>query len=323
MTGPGHGSTAQSAPQMHHEPLSVGVVGAGMWARTAHIPMHQEPGPTRLTGVWAHSVRSREQLRSEGIPVFDTFEDLIEASDAVDFAVPPAIQPALAIRAAEAGRHVLLEKPSATNPVDAWRIADAVAAAGVASALTLPRRYHPAVRAYITAVNELGEQPSGVVGSHVHGGFLPGGFVAEPSPWRDELGALYDLGPHLLDLAEQVAGRIARVQVSEHRGWTSINATHAGGSLGQYAVSGSVRTAPGTTLNAFGQAGRETLDTTGLDMAPAFAQLRQEFARAARFGSPATTDAFRGAELADLIDACQRSLTAAGAAVDIPSRGLT
>ncbi|WP_158253029.1 Gfo/Idh/MocA family protein [Cryobacterium sp. Y62] len=298
-------------------PLRVGVVGAGIWARTAHIPMHQGPGPTALTGVWARSAEAREQLRNDGMHVFDTFDDLLDASEAVDFAIPPTVQPSLAILAAEAGRHVLLEKPSATNPADAWRIADAVATAGVASALTLTRRYHPLVREYLERVDALEDPPTGIMGAHVHDGFLTGGFVAKPSPWRDELGALYDLGPHLLDMAEQVAGPIVRVRVRDHRGWTTIDADHVGGALGQYAVSGCVRTRPATTLITSGPSGRETLDTAGVDMAPAFAQLREEFARAARSGSPVTADALRGAELADLIDACRRSLAEQGAAVAV------
>ncbi|RZS66430.1 putative dehydrogenase [Agromyces ramosus] len=298
-------------------PLGVGVVGAGMWARTAHIPMHTSPGPTVLTGVWARATDARERLQADGVPVFDTFDALLEASEAVDFAVPPTVQSSLAMRAVHAGRHVLLEKPSAIDPADAWQLADAVAASGVVSALTLTRRFHPVVRRFLETVNALEAPPTGVAGVHVHGGFLTGGFVAEPSGWRDELGALVDLGPHLLDLAEQVAGPILRVKVRDHGGYTAIDADHASGALGQYAVSGSVRTPAATTLTAYGPAGREELDTRGLDMAPAFDQLREEFARAARTGSPVTVDADRGAELAELIDACRRSLAEQASFIDV------
>lgn len=298
-------------------PVRVGVVGAGMWARTAHIPMHTSPGPTVLTGVWARATGARDRLRAEGVPVFDTFDALLDASEAVDFAVPPTVQPSLAIRAAGAGRHVLLEKPSAIDPGEGRRLAEAVAESGVASALTLTRRYHPVVRRFLEAVHALEALPTGVAGIHVHGGFLTGGFVADPSGWRDDLGALVDLGPHLLDLAEQVAGPIVRVKVRDHGGYTAIDADHAGGALGQYAVSGSVRTPAATTLTAYGPAGREQLDTHGLDMAPAFEQLREEFARAARTGSPVTVDADRGAELAELIDACRRSLAEPASFIDV------
>ena len=68
------------------------------------------------------------------------------------FAVPPDVQAALAVRAAEAGRHLLLEKPVATTLADAERLAAAVDRAGVRSQVVLTIRYRPEVRAFLRTV---------------------------------------------------------------------------------------------------------------------------------------------------------------------------
>ncbi|MBX9718069.1 MAG: Gfo/Idh/MocA family oxidoreductase, partial [Microbacteriaceae bacterium] len=201
------------------EPVRVGVVGGGMWATDLHIPLHRSPGSTVLSGVWVRSAEVRQRLRDTGIPVTESYDALLDDCEAVDFAVPPTAQADLACRAAEAGRHVMLEKPSALDPADAQRIADAVARAGVVSTMLLTRRFHPTVRSRLRDIAAQGGRALGVQGAHVHGGLLAGGFVADASTWRHELGLIVDLGPHLLDLGEELAGPIAEVRVREHDGW--------------------------------------------------------------------------------------------------------
>lgn len=286
------------------EPLRVGVVGGGPWARDAHIPLHRTEGPTSLAAVWARSPDRRARLRAEDIPVVDSFEALLEASEAIDFAVPPNVQAELAPRAAAAGKHVMLEKPLALDGAGARAVAESVADAGVASVLWLTRRFLPAVEQFL----ESDDPVAGVSVVQAHGGMLPDGFLVEPSPWRDAYGALADLGPHALDLAEQVAGRIEQVQVRSVDGWTTIDSWHASGAIGQHAVSGHVAGARGVQVVVHGAAGRRALDTTDEGMAVALQRLRAEFVRAALGGEPARTSAHRGLELARLLDACAESL---------------
>lgn len=302
--------------------IRVGVVGGGMWAREAHIPLHRTPGPTELTAVWTRSDSARAELEAEGIPTATSFDALLEISEAVDFAVPPTAQPALALRAAQAGRHLMLEKPIAIDLVEARHLAAVVREAGVVSTMLLTRRFHPVVRAVLDVASASRREVIGLQGAHVHGGFLFGGFIADRSSWRTELGVLLDLGPHLLDLAEQLAGPIERVRTREHRGWVAVEATHRHGAIGQYAMSGGVDTVAGTTLSALAPSGRVTIETAGLDMAPAFRAYREEFALAVRSGGPVTVDAARGAELSALIDACRRSADAQGEIVTVSTEGI-
>lgn len=298
-------------------PVRVGVVGGGMWATDLHIPLHRTPGSTVLSGVWVRSADARERLRRSGVPVVDSFDGLLEDCEAVDFAVPPTAQPELACVAAEAGRHVMLEKPSALDPADARRISSAVSRAGVVSTMLLTRRFHPVVRARLRDIASQSGPVLGVQGAHVHGGLLDGGFVGDASTWRDELGVLIDLGPHLLDLGEQLAGPIAEVRVREHDGWLTVDALHEGGSLGQYAMSGRIDVTAGTMLQAFTHDGAQSIETRGLDMSEAFAIYRDEFAGAVRNDTPVTVDAERGVALSILIDACRRSLGAGGVAMTV------
>ena len=70
--------------------------------------------------------------------------------DAVAFAVPPHMQAPLAIRAAEAGKHLLLEKPIALSADDADKLAAAVEEAGVASVVFFTWRFNTEIRAWLT-----------------------------------------------------------------------------------------------------------------------------------------------------------------------------
>ena len=66
---------------------------------------------------------------------------------AVSIAVPPALQPEIAIAAARAGKHVFCEKPLALSCAQAEAMLDVVRASGVANAIDLEFAELPAYRA--------------------------------------------------------------------------------------------------------------------------------------------------------------------------------
>ena len=70
--------------------------------------------------------------------------------DAVAFAVPPHVQAPLAVRAAQAGKHLLLEKPIALSVDDADKLVAAVEAADVASVVFFTWRFNTEIRAWLT-----------------------------------------------------------------------------------------------------------------------------------------------------------------------------
>lgn len=145
-----------TSPSWTHAPVRVGLVGAGPWARAVHARVLAAGPETRLTSVWARRPEAaRETAAPHGATVAATFEELLDDCEAVAFSVPPSVQAELAVRAAEAGKALLLEKPLALDLASARRLVDAVDASGVVSQLVLTNRYHPATRRFLAEARAL------------------------------------------------------------------------------------------------------------------------------------------------------------------------
>jgi predicted dehydrogenase len=191
--------------------------------------------------------------------------------DLVDVCTPGSSHAEISIAALEAGKHVLCEKPLA-NTVDEARAmaaaADRAAAKGVRAMVGFNFRRVPAVALAreLIAAGRLGTI------RHVRGAYLASHMLDPESPmvWRLDAaqagsGALGDLGAHVIDLAQHLAGdRIAGVSAltetfvrerpladgSGARGQVSVDdaalfiARFAGGALGGFEAT---RFAPGHT----------------------------------------------------------------------------
>ncbi|WP_240519571.1 Gfo/Idh/MocA family protein [Amycolatopsis antarctica] len=196
------------------EQLRVGLVGAGPWAAEVHAPgLADHPG-TVLSAVWTRRPEpGRELAEAHGATAYTDVDALIAEVDAVAFAVPPAVQAELAVRAAKAGRHVILEKPIAADLAGARRVAEAVEEAGVASLVMLTLRYATETQDWLANLAQAG----GWTGGSAH--WVSGALLNEKysdSAWRHADGALADVGPHAIDLLEAALGRVERV-LAAHR----------------------------------------------------------------------------------------------------------
>ncbi|MDT0464160.1 Gfo/Idh/MocA family protein [Streptomyces gibsoniae] len=292
-------------PPWTGEPLRVGLVGAGPWARAVHARVLAAGPETRLTAVWARREEAaRETAAPYGAKATDQFEELLDSCEAVAFSVPPAVQAELAGRAARAGRALLLEKPLGGDLDSARRLADTVGEAGVVSQLVLSNRYHPAARRFLAAARET--EVVGARSSGLSGAFLGGDFA---TPWRLEHGALLDVGPHLLDLLDAAVGPVARVRgTGDPRRWIELTCEHTTGAISQCSLSGSVDVPRGgTRVELFGPRPPLVYDTAGLDYEEAWPVLRREFATAVRTGVSGELDVRRGLRLQELI--AQAALT--------------
>ena len=284
--------------------------------------MHAAGGETELAGVWSATAANAERLAAQhGVRAFGTFDELLASCEAVDFAVPPGVQAELAPRAADAGRALLLEKPLGTSMAEARTVAEAIERNGVANAVVLTKRYHRHTRAFLADAAQLRSEGAvlGAAGSYLHGGFLESGFLsgsgkspagraADGLGWRGEFGALYDLGPHLLDLLDLAAGPIEAVRADGPRDYTVLTTFHDGGATGQAVLSGSVRLPRArTTLSIYSAAGSLDYSTEGMDHAECWPQVRREFADAVRLGTPATVDAGRALRVQALVEAAALS----------------
>lgn len=120
------------------DPLRIGLVGAGPWAKLVHAPLIAAGPETALVGVWARRPEAAEELaRPLRAPAFARIEELFDACEAVAFSVPPGTQAELAIAAARAGKALLLEKPIADDVRGAEALAAAVEQAAVPTLVVL------------------------------------------------------------------------------------------------------------------------------------------------------------------------------------------
>lgn len=190
--------------------MRFGLLGTGHWAREVHGPALAAHPDVEFAGVWGRDQAKTAALGERfGVPVFADADDLIAAVDAVAIALPPDVQAGLALRAARAGRHLLLDKPLALSVTDADEIVSAVRASGVASVVFFTNRFRPVVADLLRQAVETGGWHGGrctLFGS-IYG---PGSPYAE-SAWRQRHGGLWDIGPHALSLLVPVLGEVTAV----------------------------------------------------------------------------------------------------------------
>ncbi len=191
--------------------LRVGLLGTGPWALKAHAPALAAHPDVELAGVWGRRPEAAEQLAREfGGHAYGDADALIGDVDAVAIALPPSVQAPLAVRAARAGKHLLLDKPLAATVEDAREVADAVASAGVRSVVFFTLRFGAGTSAWIEQQAAAGPWFTGRADWY---GAVFGGAASAyaDSPWRREKGGLWDVGPHALSVLLPVLGDVTEV----------------------------------------------------------------------------------------------------------------
>ena len=130
--------------------VRVGVLGAGAWAKFAHIPGYKRDPRCELVAI-ADPVIERAQAFADefGIPsVYGSHAELIAREDIhlVDVCTPSATHFELSWAALDAGKHVLCEKPVAYDYTETLRAAAFAKSKGLKTKLGFTFRYSPAMR---------------------------------------------------------------------------------------------------------------------------------------------------------------------------------
>src|SRR3954464_12268716 len=103
--------------------MRFGVLGTGFWAEHVHAASLAEHPDAELVGVWGRDLAKAKAVGARfDVPGYADVDALLADVDAGSFALPPDVQVPLAVRAAEAGKHLLLEKPIALTVEDADRL---------------------------------------------------------------------------------------------------------------------------------------------------------------------------------------------------------
>jgi predicted dehydrogenase len=188
--------------------LRFGLVGTGYWAQVAHgAALASTPG-IEFAGVWGRNPRAAGSLAdSYGATAHTDFGAFLADVDAVAFSVPPDVQATLAVKAAREGKHLLLEKPIATSVEMAESLAQAVEDAQVASVVFFTGRFQPGLRTWLADV--AAQDWAGGEAVWLGSALTPDNPFN--TPWRQEKGGLWDLGPHAISLLSPALGPVISV----------------------------------------------------------------------------------------------------------------
>lgn len=194
-----------------------GVIGCGGIADRRTIPEGFMASPEAEVVIVqdVDEERARGVAEKYGIENWSTREQAVvenEQVEAVYVATPTHLHRQHVLMAAEAGKHVLCEKPLAVNVEQAEEMIEACRRAGVKLGVNFMMRFH-ACHAWLRRAIEAGDMGKPVLGKAELTCWyppLPGAFRQDPALGGG--GALIDMGNHCLDLLEFLFGqRIARV----------------------------------------------------------------------------------------------------------------
>ncbi|GAA4922442.1 Gfo/Idh/MocA family protein [Streptomyces coeruleoprunus] len=291
----------------------IGLLGTGPWAARTHAPaLAAHPG-VEFSGVWGRRPAAAAALAAEhGTRAYEDLDALFAASDAVACALPPDVQAPLAVRAAAAGCHLLLDKPVATTVAGAREVALTAEKAGVASVVFCTLRFAADTASWVEEQTAAGGWY--LARAHWLGAlFSPGAAGAAgayaASPWRREKGALWDVGPHVLSVLLPVLGDVTEVNAVAGPGDTRHLLLHhasGAGSTATLTLSAPVPAADaGITL--FGERGHAAMPRWA-DAVGSFGAAVDALLAAARDGVPHACDVRFGLRVTEILAAAEAQL---------------
>ncbi|MEU3415861.1 Gfo/Idh/MocA family oxidoreductase [Streptomyces sp. NPDC006658] len=292
--------------------MRIGLLGTGPWARATYAPALAEHTGLEFTGVWGRRPEAAAELAERyGVAAYADVDALLADVDAVAVALPPSVQAELAVRAAGAGRHLLLDKPLAVSAAGGRAVAEAVERSGVASVVFFTTRFQKEPEAWV-------EEQAARTGwftarAHWLGAVFTGDSPFAASPWRREKGALWDVGPHALSVLLPVLGDVRKVAAAARGPADTVHLVldHATGASSSLTLS---LTAPpaaaGAEVELRGEAGVSVMPGSSQGAVAALGRAGDALVRAARTGRPHSCDAAFGLRVTEILAAAEDRLTA-------------
>ena len=196
--------------------IGVAVVGTG-FGQKVHIPGFQAHPSTQLIAVYHRDLDKAKAIAdAHNIPhAFDTIEDVVALPQvqAVSISTPPFLHYEMAKTVLQAGKHLLLEKPTALCAAEARELYQLAKAFGVIATLDFEFRYVPAWQRLAELLSE------GYVGQKrlIKIDWLVSSRADASRPWnwysrKDQGGgALGALGSHTFDYISWLFGPVRRL----------------------------------------------------------------------------------------------------------------
>ncbi|MFJ6752010.1 MULTISPECIES: Gfo/Idh/MocA family protein [unclassified Streptomyces] len=291
----------------------IGLLGTGPWAQRVHAPVLAAHPGVDLVGVWGRRRPAAEAVAQvHGTRPYDSPDELMADCDAVSIALPPSVQAPLAVRAAAAGCHLLLDKPVATTVADARAVAEAAERADVASVVFFTARFGDREGEWIAARAAVGGWFT------AHADWLGSVFAADSaspyadSPWRREKGALWDVGPHALSVLLPVLGDAETVTARRGPADTVLlTMRHSGGAASSATLGLSAPgPASGVEVTLRGTEGVTCLPRRQDGPEPAYHRAVDALLSAAGTGLPNACDVRFGLRVTEILAAAEESLPA-------------
>jgi predicted dehydrogenase len=269
--------------------FNLAVVGLGRWGQRL-VDSVQDPGSTPSSkaqftrGVVRNLQHAEAYGRSRGLALCTDYQAVLHdpAVHGVVLATPHLQHEAQILAAAEAGKHVFVEKPLALAMGSALRICNACRERNITLALGHNRRFLPSINHLRKLLTE------GQLGQFLHvEGNMSGNFALSykatnwrASPEESPLGAMTAMGIHMIDAFLYIVGPMSAVSALSLRTAVSIGIDDTTSLLLRFLHGGSgyigtiYATAPTFRVQLFGTAGsahlidRDTVVVTDVNGRP-------------------------------------------------------
>jgi predicted dehydrogenase len=170
--------------------LKIGVIGAGHLGKI-HLRLLKEINQATLIGFYDHNPEVSSKVAAEtGIRCFDSAEDLIEQSDAVDIVTPTLSHFEYAVKAVKLSKHIFIEKPLTHTVAEGKKLLSLVQEGGMKGQVGHVERFNPA----FLAAKDFLNQPL----------FIETHRLAEFNPRGTDVPVVHDLMIHDIDIVLSV-----------------------------------------------------------------------------------------------------------------------